>query len=1069
MHLRASLWIALLWILLLRVVLLWVVPSAALASPSFQRLTTRDGLSSSFVNSILQDRQGFLWFGTNDGLNRYDGYECRVFRYHPEASDGIGGSFVGELCEDGAGALWIQLGAGGIDRYDPAKECFAHFTLAAPREKAAAVRRVFANRDHVWIESSAGLFRVDASAPDSAAPVEAEIVDDPGAWVADQAGVAWRGTADGVIARADGPRLRTVDRLAKPITGIAADQSGGIWIATRGAGLWRREVDAAARHIQGPGGDLVGVVVDERTQVWCVGANGVLWRLDANGVLLAQTQLGDVGSTRSRLYVLEAMPGGGVVLGSSNGLIFVDDQGVRRERHDARESSSLGADRVPALAWDRMGGLWVATWGAGVSHLDPHRVRFQSERGWCSADDPATAQVSALLTTSDGSLWIGTPTGLVRQAGAPSRDSWAIRDQSVISLASAASGGFWIGVNDGLLRTSDGRRFMRFCRTSTPVSCLLEQADGSVLAGTNRGLLEFDRTGRELRSFHSDPSDTTSLPSELISSLCRDADGVIWVGTLVGGLSRFDRGAGTFRNFLFRPGAVDGLTNKSIQSITVASDGALWLGTYSGGVNRFDPISGRVRAWTERDGLAGDKVNALLEDASGCFWLSTNRGLSRLDPSTGQVTNYYGDDGLQGEEFLPRSACAGSGDELLFGGVNGLTRFHPAEIRRNPVPPPVVLTACRLFDRVVPIASLCGPDGAVRLSPRDDFIAFEFAALGFESTPHGRYAYQLLGFDREWIQCGERRYAAYTNLDPGRYVFRVKAANRDGVWSEEGPALTIQVRPSFWRAPWFLVCATVAVLGLSIAAHHRRVQSRVRRLLAEERLRGEEREKVRAEVSRDYHDDVGVQLTRISLYAELARREMNGSPAGNAALYVTKIAASAATMIEHTRDFLWTLDPSKARLCDLAAYLEDAGRAIFVDGTPRFVVQPPPASCQERRLDPSSKREIALLFKEALHNAWKHAGATRVCLRLSCEGRRLEIELSDDGRGFDSTLWTAGHGLSNMRARAKSSTGDLHIDARPGQGTIIRWSGEVLSPEPGMASERPPAYASSTAISGGHE
>lgn len=1037
---------------------------------AFQRITAADGLSSSFINDIHQDRAGFVWFATNDGLNRYDGHEFRVYRYHPEEKNGIGGSFIGALDEDEEGRLWVSLGAGGVDRFDPREETFTHFPLRAGAARSEPPVGAVSGRNGVWIGTRQGVWSVEPGT-DLAVRVEggpAEVIQ----MVRDLAGEVWIASFTDGLYRTRG---RTIERVTEAegldgvgVRGVDCDARGRIWVATRGNGLLCLEPGERLIHRlrHDPSDsttigsdDLLAVVATPDGAVWVASTAGGIDRVDPEGSGCARWRAGVPGAREipaNRILTIAADPADGVWVGTARGLVHLTTRSTDWGRYDPRNPWSLSSNAVQAIECDRLGGVWCGTSGGGVCRLDPNLVRFRTERAWVGERDAAISQANALLEAPAGVLWIGTPIGLVRLEGSSAAVLESIEGvrASVMSLCPADAHAFWMGTGAGLYRVDlDGdawRRPTLVLRTTEVVLCIVPDPSGDLWLGTSQGLIRLAPGTGRLQRYRHDPNDPHTLPSDIVAALEVDHEGALWVGTLIGGLSRLAAGSDQFENFLPDAGREGWITNKSVQEIVSGRDGSIWIGTYSGGVNRLDPATRTFRIWTERDGLAGDKVNALLEDAEGRMWLSTNRGLSRLDPGSGQITNYDRADGLQPAEFLPRSAWVTSEGEFLFGGVDGINAFRPSEIRRNPVAPPVVLTAFRRFDRTTPVGLVLGEKGAIELSHRDDFIAFEFAALDYAPSRYGNYAYQLEGFDRDWVRCGARRYAAYTNLDPGRYTFRVKAANRDGVWNEAGLSIPLFIRPPFWRTPWFVLGCVVAVGGVLLQLHQLRLRVRVRRLLAEERIRSAERERVQAQVSRDYHDDVGVQLTRISLYTELVRRGLNGAASSEVSGYVQKIAGSAESVIQKTRDFIWALDPARSRLSDLLAFFEDAGRAVFQESAIRFEVGRLPEGCAHLRLRPEEKRHLSLLFKEAMHNALKHSGARQVWLTIGCANERLTIALEDDGAGLPAEAGReasrTGFGLENMRARARECGGGVVVASRPDGGVVVRYEGPLASP-----------------------
>jgi signal transduction histidine kinase len=437
--------------------------------------------------------------------------------------------------------------------------------------------------------------------------------------------------------------------------------------------------------------------------------------------------------------------------------------------------------------------------------------------------------------------------------------------------------------------------------------------------------------------------------------------------------------------------------------------------------------------YTTREGLPGNKVDGILEDARGRLWIATHQGLSCFDPEGATFRHYDSSDGLQGNRFSIGCRLRTRSGDLIFGGSNGFNRFDPEKLITNPVPPPVSVTSFRLFDREVSLDSLRTPDG-LRLRSGDDFFSFEFAALDFGNPERNQYAYRLEGFDDDWVHSGSRRYAAYTNLDPGRYTFRVKAANSDGIWNEAGIAIPLQILPPFYRTWWFYFVTALAFGWAGWLAHRFRVRQHVAQFLALERVRVAERERIREQISRDYHDALGHKITKISLFSALAERNLESSE--HAAIpYLRKVSEATQDLSRETRGFIWMLNPTKDHFYEVATHLHEFGTDLFEDTNVQVEVRGLDEGLRSIRVPVEWKRDVTLLFREALHNSLKHSNCGNVRLEFSIErGARASysstshpvagtarIELTDDGCGF--TEPGANHSPSETESSARSSSG----------------------------------------------
>jgi signal transduction histidine kinase len=377
---------------------------------------------------------------------------------------------------------------------------------------------------------------------------------------------------------------------------------------------------------------------------------------------------------------------------------------------------------------------------------------------------------------------------------------------------------------------------------------------------------------------------------------------------------------------------------------------------------------------------------------------------------------------------------------MFFGGINGFNRFHPDSIKDNLHVSPVAVTAFKKFDEVVRLAGM----EEIELSHEDNFFSLEFAVLDYANPAKNQYAYRLEGFDKNWIHSRTRRVASYTNLDPGRYTFRVKGANNDGIWNDVGAAVAITIHPPFWKTWWFRLLAAGALAATALLIHNFRVQQKVAKTLEIEQARKAENERLRKQVADDFHDEFGQQLTNIALFAEIIKRRLNGA-APQTLAHLNKIGDAAKSLSDSMRDFIWTLDRNKDSLYSVSARLKDFGETLFAKSEIRF--EAPGLSLEWERVPLSMdwKRHLVQIFKEAMKNSRKHAACSRVGLKITIKGQTLHMRLADDGKGFDPSDDSAsGSGLRYMKKRAAKIRGELQIVSQPGHGAEIQFKGRLV-------------------------
>ncbi|MEM6457006.1 MAG: two-component regulator propeller domain-containing protein, partial [Acidobacteriota bacterium] len=905
----------------------------------FGRLSVDDGLSQSTVSAMLQDRLGYLWIGTLDGLNRYDGYGVTTYRYDPFTPSGLAGNLITALAEDARGRIWVGTAFGLSRLDDPVAGSFTHFRSdpdAPASLPSNLVQRLLPSADGgLWVVTGRG--RLSFIAPDTDRVTRlthdpddpATLPDDrvhrtylgshtPGIpLVEDARGRLWIGTRAGLTRRAPDGSLRrwplapSVDDLAAitgesaaddgaiPVTDLRIDASGNtLWIATWGRGIHRLDLTADAEDALGPqtalrhtpgtpyslGDDRVhSLWIDDVGALW-IGRVGGVDRADPAFGLVQRYAIDDRGTDAPRGWIdaifglttapLDYLPvvpryrdpHGDVWMVHGDGMLQLDiaHQQLVAVDHHPSDPRSLGAGPIRCTLIDRQGALWIGTDTGGVSHLDLRARPFGHVRHLPGQDDGlSSSDVFPIAYASDGGVWVGSLEGLDRvdpQTGAirrlrhdPTDPASSLSSDRVLSLL-ADGDTLWIGTVDGGLDRLDlGTGAIRrypaqtdppaddpgILRGATPYA-LARGRDGTLWIGmTGGGLHRLDApdaaTPRYVR-YANDPDDPTSLISSTVWVVHEDAQARLWVGT-PGGLHRFDRARDRFVRYPLRSAESKSTVNNGVWTIYEDDDGVLWLGTLSGGLQRFEPDTGRFMPHTTAtSALPNNTVMTIVPDRDGYLWLGTNNGLARFDPRTEQFRVFDQDHGLQSLEFNHQSATRTPDGRLWFGGINGISVIDPRDVLKPSAAPTVRIR------RLTQIANgtsygRADLDRPIALAPDARDLRFDYVGLHYATPSRMRYAHRLDPHDSDWQPVGGARSAAYTNLPPGRYVFRVRAAHRDGPWSPDA-TVHFEIRPPWWRAPWALAgYGLLMVLGVFLVdrVQRRRLIRRERRRAADDR------------------------------------------------------------------------------------------------------------------------------------------------------------------------------------------------------------------------------------------
>ena len=800
----------------------------------FNHITKEDGLSDSFDWCILKDRKGFMWIGTSDGLDRYDGRGFKLFKYSPDDVNSLGANTIRALYEDKSGILWVGTEGGGLNRYNSAQESFTRFTNDPKNPTSLSsnvVTSIYEDKSGtLWVGTRDGglnLFNREnenficyKNNPNDPTSLSRNTI---APIYEDSNGNLWIGTVGGGLNRFDRINKKFIRYTHNPydptslsqndISGISEDNFGNIWVSTLGGGLNKFNYRNDQRTIE-----FIHFKNNLNDSNSLNNNNIATLFIDINNIMWVGTWGGGLNKT--------------VISSSSNSsLSFISYQ------HKNDDQYSLSDDNISCLYKDPSGLLWIGTWGGGIHIYNTKQKLFKHYTH--KADDPSTLSakgVSAIYEDRSGTLWVGTWDGglnkmdrttnkFIHYQNKPN-DNTSLSNNAVSAIYEDRLGVLWIGTWQGGLNKFDREKEKFYKYQHDPLNpasisddrivTICEDPDGGLWIGTYYGgLNKFDRQSEKFIHYKHIDNDSTSLSDNSVSVIYRDRRGVLWIGTRFGGLNELDFSKGKFRLHNIISGSSANVNQNKIISILEDSSGILWIGTQELGLIKLNKETGQFKNYMMKDGLPGDYILGILEDDNGKLWLSNNPGLSKFNPLTEKFRNYDVEDGLQSNEFEEYPACYKSKTgELIFGGINGFNIFYPDSIIDNPHIPPIYITDFYLFNEPVRV----GYDNLsnrtilnksiieceeIELNFDDNVFSFEFAALDFHSPDKNKYAYILEGFDKEWIFTdAKKRTATYTNLDPGEYTFRVKGSNNDGIWNEAGSSIKIIILPPWWRTIW---------------------------------------------------------------------------------------------------------------------------------------------------------------------------------------------------------------------------------------------------------------------------
>jgi ligand-binding sensor domain-containing protein/signal transduction histidine kinase len=990
----------------------------------FTRLSTVDGLSRTKVGHIVQDDQGFMWFGTPFGLNRFDGYNFKVFVHDPEYPNSLSGVFINALFKDRDGTLWVGCDQ-FLNRFDRATETFTRYPIPLV--------------NHIS-QDSAGML-----------------------WLAAPTGLYGLDPATGRIRHYSHDPNEPSSLSSNDVKSSGEDKGGRFWVANaEGLDEFDRRMGKVTLHIplQEPS-DGFSFYEDRFSVFWILHVSG-----NALAVFDRKTNTLTHYSFEQRESAGTSVTGVTAILEDQNGSLWLGTHGAGllkfdrdhrrfiRYRNNPADLDSLPQDSVDTLFADREGSIWAAPGRMGLTRFATKPLPFR--RFLHNPSSPIRTSepfVGALYEDRQGILWIGTPEALNRidrkagqytsyrlMAGPASRTD-------VITIREDLSGNLWVGTyGHGLLRfdrrTGQFKTYRHdpadpYSLSNDFVSRLLVDHNGTVWAGTGDGLNRLDAATGRFTTYSLGPQGGNSFYLELVE----DRAGALWLGTDSSGLHRFDPATGHFTiHYQHDPNRPGTLSDNRVNSVHFDYSGTMWVGTQNG-LNKLDHETGTFSVYTRKDGLPGNAVGCVLEDAHGDLWMSSNNGVATFNWQSRTVRSYSTADGLPGPDLTGWGACFKSpSGEMFFGGFGGATAFFPEDVVDLSYSPPIVLTDFRVTGNPVEIGRRSSLHTSISyasdlvLSHDQNVFSLTFAALSYANPATNRYRYKLEGLQRDWNEVSsDWRQAAYTTLPAGTYTFRAQGATSHGAWSEPGVALRIEILPPWWGTSWFRA-VSVAVAGALLWMLY---LLRLRHVAAGIQGRIEAQVAERERIARELHDTLLQGAYGLVLrFQAVADRIPQSEPARK---MMDEALDRADLVIVEGRNRVEGLRTRAADGIDLPQAFTNVGNELAQDsGTELKVI----VEGRPRALDVVVRDEAYWIGREALVNAFHAAKASRVELELAYGRYEFRLRLRDDGQGIDPRVLEAGGrpghwGIRGMRERAGRIGAHLEISSRAGAGTEV--------------------------------
>lgn len=1014
----------------------------------FGKLSIDHGLSQNVILCMVQDSLGFMWFGTQDGLNRYDGRKFSIYKYDRSDLFTISNNMILSLFEDNEGVLWAGT-ASGLNRYDREKDRFERYVTAElgenlPNDQIRSITQTSGGEiilatygtGLALYNKQTGKFRIfNASETKGKGPSYAKLNsvyrDSKGRIIVG----TWGGGTD--IFDAESGTFQSV-RLPENLSGnisygrvnsISEDSEGIIRISTNGGLLEIAPGTNEVRKIPLPAqiseqkAELISCAFrDSFSNLWIGTREKGLW-------LLRQNSEHYISYTRNEL-IKDSISNNSVtsIMQDESGLLWAGTYGdglnffSSRPNsnlhffHDPNDEFSINENKIFAFCETSRGDIWIGTRGKGASILNPE-----------------TFEVRPFVHDSIEPLFTG--------------------QEIIFALCEDNEGWIWMGTSGGgLIEFDPDAGTLQYHRTSAgnkntvssdTIFDLSVQADGILWLGTSSGLNRYDKKKKEFRSFRSRPGDASSIASDRVRGVCVGSNNKLWISTEYGGPSVLD-----LDTFAIKRLITTGRTpiDTSTYGVVEHSNGNVWFGSASG-VYIFDPLNRSVKNISEKEGLPNSLIASMAEDSHGDMWVSTNNGMARIDSDGNVLRVFDKDDGFQSNEFTQGSSVRLRDGRILAGGINGFNLFSPDGFAESSFRPRLTFTEFRLFNKPVTadtdggrLSNAVWCTDEIDLSYRDSVISLEFAAMDFRNPNKISYKYMMDGFDKDWINSGNSNIATYTNLDHGKYKFMVKSTNSDGLWKGSNAEISLEISPPFWKRGWFKAAGAIGLISAGSILY----QSKLNQIKKEKRAQEEFTRKLieaqendRKRIAAELHDSIGHGLLISKNRLQMSLNE--GSLDEDSARKISDVADLLSGTLNEVREISYNLHPYQIERLGLTKAI----RSIVdrVSGSDRIAF-----TCSVDEVDsllkPDAEINLYRIIQECVNNVIRHSGATEAILNVSRNNNEISAMVFDNGKGINKEdlsrgLIKRGLGLEGMNERARIIGGELKIDSSTGEGTTV--------------------------------
>ncbi len=1002
----------------------------------FGIISIDEGLSSSSVNCIIQDSKGFLWIGTEDGLNRFDGYSFKVFRNRRGDKYSLSNNFIWSLFEDKSGNIWIGTDGGGLNKYDPVTDKFFRFAHDPKDPKSI-------NSDAVQCVYQDALGNIYV-----------------GTW--GQGLNLYDAKSNSFLSFRNNPQDKSTLSNDKVFC-VFEDDHNNIWIGTDGGGLnlFDRKSNTFKRFTSTSStltsNAITCIFQYSSSELYLGTSEGYLIKFNTSDYSSLNLNLKTQQNSPSQNSIWKILddPQGLIWIATMQEGIFILDPNtsvITNLKFDSQKTSGLSSNNLRYLYRDKTDNIWIGTLASGLNKINMQKSAFYKINLQSTAGQLTDNFIFSLCEDKVGNIWIGTLSdGAFKFNPSTNR----INNYPPNSAPRGLSGGIiryifkdkvgdlWLGTYYGILNkysylNDSFEQIDLDFNNDNPdaklVRVIFEDSDSLLWFGLNGngGVVTYDRKTKMFNRYSTSSKTASKLSGDEVLSICEDKDGFIWIGTYSYGLNKFDKRTRTFKHYQREENNLYSLPENIIPELYCDSDGNLWVGTYSSGLCKYDYKQDNFSIYTEDNGLINNSIFGIVEDGNKNLWISGSKGISKYNKKENSFTNFDYSFGIQKGDFNPSARCKTEKGWIYFGGVNGVTYFHPDSIKissRNEKP---TFTSFKVYNREINLLKSIAYVDTIILNYNDNFFSFEFVLPELTAPDKIQYAYQMAGLSDEWIKTGNSRFVNFTHLDPGEYFFKVKSTNIFGVWTENIKQVMVIITPPFWMTWWFRSMIILLFISTGPLIYYRRVtrlkkEQQIQIEFSKQLIKSQEDERKR--VASELHDSLGQDLLVIKNLALLNKNKSD---------QFDEISKVAGTAIDEVRRISYNLHPYQLDRLGLTRAISSMFSNLENVSSVNFNLQ---IDDIDGLFSKEQEINIYRIIQECINNIIKHSAAEKAMVTAQKWNAELLLEISDNGKGFNfeaAKLESKGFGLKSLNNRVSFLGGNLEFGSSKNYKTQIK-------------------------------